>query len=114
MNRDIALRSYLSKNFFLDLLATLPFDYLGIAMLSDSGTLFARIIRILRFLKFYRIVENVKLLKKYKKVNIGLLNIALLYFAFISSSHIFNCVTIHIGKLEYLNPSRFDGKSLLN
>jgi hypothetical protein len=104
----VLIKNYLNWRVFLDILSSIPYDYICIMILNDTDSTFAEIIRLLRYLKFYRIYEIITIQKRYSNINIILFNIFLLYALFITISHTFNCIALYISLKEYINPSRFD------
>ncbi len=54
-DRDILMTNYLKRNFAMDALSTIPFDYLIFTISYASGE--HRYFRLLRLLKVYRLQE---------------------------------------------------------
>jgi len=100
------------KHYFtLDLLATIPFDY--IIMIIESSV-YVRYFRLLRLLKLYRLIEIGSIINQHTTVNVPIFRIFVLFVSFILVSHWFNCIMILFAKWELGAGRRFDGKSLIS
>ena len=110
--RNKILTQYVHKHLLLDLLSTVPFDYL---LLAIDGTRYLRqFIRLLRLLKIYRINEIITLIRKHTSVDQPIFRIFLMSMIYLVLAHWFNCLLIQIAVWELYRHDRFDGKTLLN
>jgi hypothetical protein len=98
------------RHLILDLLATIPFDYL-LSIIDDTPII--RYFRILRLMKFYRLFELVDIIRQHTTVNVPLFRISLLFITFILMAHWFNCILLLFARWELYQERRFDGKTLL-
>lgn len=86
-DRAKLLQLYVQRYFLLDLLATIPFDYL--LTLIDDG-IYVRYIRLFRLLKTYRLGELVELVRHHTTINMPVFRIGLLFGIYIVVAHWFN------------------------
>ena len=101
-----------SGNFWLDLLAVIPFD--GIVEWSDAGihSTSLKAVRCLKLIRLFRLRRLISLLKLHKDLKIILKIVIVLYFLFLFI-HIFSCLwaLLNNGPEDYLPPNeigRFD------
>ena len=97
-DRAKLLQLYVQRYFLLDLLATIPFDYLLI--LIDDG-IYVRYIRLFRLLKTYRLGELVELVRHHTTINMPVFRIGLLFGIYIVVAHWFNLSQLLAARWEY-------------
>eukprot|EP00347_Sterkiella_histriomuscorum_P000063 403377328 len=111
INRLRVIQVHTQNYMLLDIISTIPIDYL--LMSSVETQVYCQYLRILRLLKFYRIKELIQLIRRHTSVNEQMFRIVLLFLAFFLISHLFNCILVYIC-LRQTSDSRFDGKTLLD
>ena len=105
------MKNYISNYFLLDIVSSIPFDYL--LLIVEGGAYVRQFIRLARLLKFYRLKELIKVVKNNTGVDEQLFRICLLFMTFLLIIHWSTCLTIFICTREYASQSRFDKKTLL-
>ena len=100
-NRYKIAKAYLQSWFFVDLLATIPFD--SIVKWSGHGEFLSirliRIIRMLKLLKFLRVMKMKRILQLLDEINIsaGIVSIFVLVLQILLMCHIICCFWYYIG-----------------
>jgi hypothetical protein len=105
------VQNYIKQYVLLDILASIPFDYV-LSMVDDSNVAI-RYFRLLRLLKVYRVSEIMALVQQYTSINVPLLRLTFLGALMVITAHWFNCFLILFAKWELGESRRFDGNSLL-
>lgn len=108
-DKMVLWRHYIRSKLFIDLLASIPFDY--IFKLIDSSSQIPNWLRLLRLLKLYRVIEILKSFQLHK--NPEYLIITLLYFLMILIGHWQASFLAIVVKWEYGSCRRFDCQTLL-
>lgn len=110
IERGKLLKKYIKNQLLLDLLASIPFDY--IMMMTIENSVYIRYIRLLRILKSYRFIEMINIIKKHATINIPVFNIVLVFLIYIVVSHWFTCLLLLSCRWEYNMDRRYDGNTL--
>lgn len=110
MNRKKLFREYVQLYFIIDVLASVPLDYLFMII---EITPIMKYFRLFRLLKIYRIFELSEIIRQHTTLNIPVFRISLLFVAFIFIAHWFTCILLYAARWELYQGRRFDGKTLL-
>ena len=103
------LKYYLDNWLALDLIATIPFELVLIAVVDKESI---RWIMLLRLLKMFRLQELSQILKNQSNMNGSLGTLVQLGFYFFIASHFVTCAFCLIGAAEYMNKTRFNKMTL--
>jgi hypothetical protein len=92
------VQNYAKRYLLLDLLASIPFDYL--LELVSGSEVSIRYFRLLRLLKIYRIGEILDLVNHYTSINVPLLRVSILACIMVLGGHLFNCILLLFARWE--------------
>lgn len=92
------IQNYAKRYLLLDLLASIPFDYL--LELVSGSEVSIRYFRLLRLLKIYRIGEILDLVNHYTSINVPLLRVSILACIMALGAHLFNCILLLFARWE--------------
>ena len=98
INRIKAVKCYVKNYLLIDILASIPFDY--ILRIGVPFSMPVHCFRLLRLLKFYRLLELMRLIRQQTSVNAPVFRILLLFGSFIVISHWFNCILLFVATRE--------------
>lgn len=113
--KDIFM-SYLKGWFFIDLIACLPFNYIGDVFIDGSGTGKLHLVRLSRVPRLYRLIKITKIAKvfrfltndsfvmEYFEFNSGIMRLVTLLFSVSILIHLMGCLWYYEAKMDDFGP----------
>ncbi|KAL4465802.1 hypothetical protein ABPG73_014251 [Tetrahymena malaccensis] len=105
LNNKQILFKYLNKEFFFDVLATVPFSNIYSLVCGENefmdNMLFIRLFRLLRLIKFRRLKQYIVILQEQYKINLKYGTFFKLAYIYFFLNHLNACIMYIICKFEY-------------